>query len=66
MTEPTKAEAQVSCEAAAGVVADYGFTDVRPANCSGDLYRFSATRDGTDYLIGITAASGEIAEVSRE
>ena len=67
MPEPApQAQAKVSCEAAAGVVAEYGFSDVRTADCSGDLYRFSATRDGTAYSIGIASASGEIAEVSRE
>lgn len=69
--EPTpapaqQAQAQVSCEAAAEVVANYGFSDVRAADCASDPYRFSATRDGTDYSIGINAASGEIAQVSRE
>lgn len=62
----TGPEEQVSCEAAAGIVAEYGFADVRPTDCSGELYRFSATRDGTAYAIGITAAAGEIAEVSRQ
>jgi hypothetical protein len=56
----------VSCEAAARIVADYGFSDVRPKDCSGGLYRFSATRDGTGYEIGITADAGEIADVFRQ
>jgi hypothetical protein len=64
----TTAEVQtpVSCEAAAAIVADYGFSDIRATDCAGELYRFSATRDGTAYSIGITAAAGEIAEVSRQ
>ena len=61
----TVPQESVSCEAAAGIVADYGFSDIRPTNCSGGLYRFSATRDGTGYEIGITADAGEIADVSR-
>lgn len=56
----------LSCEDAATIVADYGFSDIRPTGCSGELYRFSATRDGSAYSIGITAAAGEITEVSRE
>jgi hypothetical protein len=59
-------QAPVSCEAAAAIVADYGFSDIRATDCAGELYRFSATRDGTAYSIGITAAAGEIAEVSRQ
>lgn len=58
-------EEPVTCEAAAGIVADYGFSDIRPTDCAGGLYRFSAMRDGTAYEIGITAAAGEIADVSR-
>ena len=56
----------VSCEEAAGTVADYGFSAIRPIACSGDVYRFSATRDGTAYSIAIAAAAGDITEVSRE
>jgi hypothetical protein len=65
---PPAAEAQapVSCEAAAAIVADYGFSDIQATDCAGELYRFSATRDGTAYSIGITAAAGEIAEVNRQ
>jgi hypothetical protein len=55
----------VTCEAAAQIVADFGFTDLGRPDCSGELYRFSAMRDGTAYAIGISAATGEIAEVSR-
>jgi hypothetical protein len=57
---------QVTCEAAARIVADFGFSDIGSPDCSGDLYRFSAMRDGTAYAIGISAATGEIAEVSRQ
>lgn len=56
----------VSCEEAAAIVADYGFSAVRPLACSGDIYKFSATRDGTTYSVGIAAAAGEITEVSRQ
>jgi hypothetical protein len=62
----TETQAPVSCEAAAAIVADYGFSDIQATDCAGELYRFSATRDGTAYSIGITAAAGEIAEVSRQ
>lgn len=56
----------LSCEEAAAIVTDYGFSAVRPLACSGDIYKFSATRDGTAYSVGIAAAAGEITEVSRE
>ncbi len=57
---------QVTCEDAEQIVADFGFSDIGTQECSGDLYRFSAMRDGTAYAVGISAATGEIAEVSRQ
>ena len=57
---------QLTCEDAAGIVARFGFSDIGMSDCSGDLYKFSAVRDGTAYAIGINAATGEIAEVSRQ
>ncbi len=56
----------LSCEDAAKIVGDYGFSEIQPTACSGEVYRFSATRDGTGYSIGIAAAAGEITEVGRE
>lgn len=61
-----EAEPAMSCDSAAAIVTEYGFSDVREEDCSSDLYRFSAMRDGTAYSIGVTAATGEIAEVSRQ
>ena len=66
LVEDSVGEGQVTCEAAARIVADFGFSDIGSPDCSGDLYRFSAMRDGTAYAIGISAATGEIAEVSRQ
>lgn len=62
----SEAHGPVSCEAAAAIVADYGFSDIHPEDCSGELYTFSALRDGTEYALTVTAADGEIAEVSRQ
>jgi hypothetical protein len=59
-------EEGVSCEEAASIVGDYGFSEIRPIACSGEVYRFSASRDGTAYSVGIAPAAGEITEVSRE
>lgn len=56
----------VTCEDAAGIVADFGFSDIGTSDCSGDFYRFAAMRDGTAYAIAISPATGEIAEVSRQ
>ena len=66
LLQESAGEGLMSCEAAEQVVADFGFSDIGSPDCSGDLYRFSAMRDGTAYAIGINAATGEIADVSRE
>ena len=66
LSQESTGEGQVTCEAAAQIAADFGFSDVGSPDCSGDLYRFSAMRDGTAYAIGIRAATGEIVEVSRQ
>lgn len=56
---------RIDCQAAAAIVADYGFSDVRPTDCAGGLYTFAAMRDGTAYALSVTP-DGEIAEVSRQ
>lgn len=55
----------VSCDKARGIVADYGFRDIKADSCSGKTYGFSATRDGKPFLIKIVAADGELAEVKK-
>jgi hypothetical protein len=66
LTQEPVVERQVTCEDAAEIVGAFGFSDIGSQECSGDLYRFSAMRDGTAYDIGISAATGEVAEVSRQ
>jgi hypothetical protein len=56
----------VSCDRARGIVADFGFKDIRADSCSGKTYGFSATRDGKPFSIKIVAANGELAEVRRQ
>jgi hypothetical protein len=36
----------LSCDAAADIVATFGFSDVESTSCSGDVYGFDASRDG--------------------
>jgi hypothetical protein len=56
----------VNCDKARGIVADYGFKDIKADICSGKTLGFSATRDGKSFLIKIVAANGELAEVRRQ
>ena len=55
----------LSCEAAADIVKTFGFSDVQSTSCSGDVYGFDASRDGSSYSIRISAADGELTEVRR-
>jgi hypothetical protein len=56
----------VSCDKARGIVAEFGFKDIKADSCSGKTYGFSATRDGKSFSIKIVAANGELAEVRRQ
>lgn len=55
----------ISCEAAADIVKSFGFSDVQSTSCSGDTYGFDGTRDGKAYSIKLSAADGELTEVSK-
>jgi hypothetical protein len=55
----------LSCEAAADIVANFGFSDVQSTSCSGDVYGFDASRDGSNFSIRVSAADGELTEVRR-
>ncbi len=55
----------LSCDAAADIVETFGFSDVQSTSCSGDVYGFDASRDGSSYAIRVSAANGELTEVRR-
>ena len=59
------ASTAMSCDKASKVVSDYGFSDVKPATCSGSTYAFNAIRDGKPYSVKLDAASGELTEVKK-
>jgi hypothetical protein len=61
----TSAAQRISCEAAADIVRDFGFSDVQSTSCSGQVYGFDADRDGSAYSSTISAADGELTEVRR-
>ncbi len=56
----------VDCNRAQEVVAGYGFGNVKPVSCTGKLYSFSGLRDGKDYRVQVSAATGEITEVKKQ
>jgi hypothetical protein len=60
-----KASKSIGCTAGAAIVTGYGFASVTPKTCIGSVYSYNAMRDGKSYLIKVTAAQGEITEVTR-
>ena len=63
--EKAKSRAGMSCDTASSIVGAYGFSDVKPANCTGQVYAFDGSRDGRAYTIKLNAASGELTEVRK-
>jgi hypothetical protein len=52
------------CDAAAAIVTDFGFQDVKPELCTGTTSRFSATRGATKFVVEV-APNGELTKVHR-
>jgi hypothetical protein len=61
-----KASKSIGCTAGAAIVTGYGFAGVTPKVCTGNIYAYNASRDGKSYLIKVTAAQGEITEVTKQ
>jgi hypothetical protein len=55
-----------SCTKAGNLVGTYGFSDIKPSDCEGDVLSFNARRDGKPFLITLNAVSGELIRVRRE
>ncbi len=55
----------MSCDKAGEIVSGYGFTSVKPATCTGQVFAFNATRSGKAYVIKLSSASGELTEVKK-
>ena len=55
----------ISCDKAQKIVAGYGFANVKPMTCSGQVFAFNAKRSGNTYVIKLNSASGELTEVDR-
>jgi hypothetical protein len=56
----------IGCSAGAAIVTGYGFANVTPKTCTGNIYAYSAVRDGKSYVIKVTSAQGEITEVTKQ
>lgn len=55
----------IGCTAGAAIVTGYGFGTVSPKACTGTTYSYSAQRGGKNYVIQLTAATGEITDVKK-
>jgi hypothetical protein len=56
----------VSCAQATDIVTGYGFGEVKPTSCKGEVYAFRASRAGKTYEIKLAADSGELTEVAKQ
>jgi hypothetical protein len=61
----TASAAGMSCDKAEKIVSGYGFTSVKPASCTGQVFAFNATRSGKAYVIKLSSSSGELTEVRK-
>lgn len=57
---------RITCDQGAGIVTDFGFSDVQTSSCSGEDYEFAAMRDGQPYRIRMRSDNGELTEVRRQ
>jgi len=55
----------LSCDKAGNLVSTYGFSDIKPSDCDGNVLSFNARRDGRPFLITLNAQSGELVKVLR-
>jgi hypothetical protein len=60
-----KKPTSISCAKAGQIVSGYGFKGVESVTCKGQVYAFSATRDGKPFSVKLNAASGELTEVKK-
>jgi hypothetical protein len=61
----TAAAGTIGCGKGAEIVSGYGFTSVKPRSCTGTSYSFDASRGASGYLIKLSAATGEITDVTK-
>jgi hypothetical protein len=55
----------LSCDAAAGMVKGYAFSEVKPVACSGSTYTFQAMRENNAYSVIVDAKSGKLVTVTK-
>jgi hypothetical protein len=61
----TASAATISCEKGEEIVSGYGFANVTPSTCTGQVFAFNAMRSGKSYVVKLSSASGELTEVNK-
>jgi hypothetical protein len=56
----------VSCDAAAGIVSGYAFSEVNSVSCAGSTYEFHAKRNDQSYSVTVSAADGKLISVTKQ
>jgi hypothetical protein len=64
-TESSLTAPTARCGRAKVTVSRYAFADVEPISCTGDVYRFSASREGDKFVVKVRALNGELLEVEK-
>ena len=60
-----RAATAISCDKAEEIVSGYGFANVTPTTCTGQVFAFNATSSGKTYVIKLNSASGDLTEVNK-
>jgi hypothetical protein len=55
----------IGCSNGIEIISGYGFSGVKPKSCSGATYTFDAKRSNKNYLISLSAKTGEITDVKK-
>ena len=63
--EPQTPKGALTCDKATSIVSDFGFANVKPQSCKGQVYAFNGARDGKNFAIKLDAVSGELTEVKK-
>lgn len=53
------------CEKAKATISRYAFAEIEAISCKGNVYRFSAMRDGKKFSIKVSALNGDLLEVEK-
>jgi hypothetical protein len=62
---PSASSNMIGCSKGVEIITGYGFSAVKPKSCAGSVYAFDAARANANYVITLSAATGEITDVKK-